>query len=315
MKASPLNSVFDGLMYSFVADSREVCSYILNNGQECLMYKKGMRLPDNCVNVQTSVEHFLSLESTASLSPVSKILTIPLVAFDNSFECFKYLFHQLQNCDFLNVYSEYKRLMSTFKDVGPRFSVTSDPNIHLTCHFGEKVSFSYPKNVAISKGKIRSVAEYFEVNFNHLYPDLPSPFELNGKFRFSSCLYAIHPSTNDISSKQLKCAKKLFKDTYQSNNCIMVIEKNNIKSFKIDDVERVDDVVTIAGNSRKSTITEFAFGLNSDIYEHINWSYNSQINEGCSGIHLGVGDGKTGIHMDFISPVKNDKALIVKELD
>lgn len=315
MKVSSLNHVFDSPVYSFIADSPEVCSYILDNGQECLMYEKGMLLPNNCVNIQTSIEHFLSLKDTVSLSPESRVLTIPLIAFDSSFVCFKYLFHQLQNCNFPNVYSRYKGLMSTFKDVGPKFSVTSGTNIQLTCNFNDKVSFSYPKSIKISKGKIRSVAEYFEVNFNHLYPELSSPFNLNGEFRFSSCLHAIHPSINNISNNQMKCAKKLFKDIYQSNNCSMIIENNNAKSFKIDNIERVDDVITIAGNSRKSNVTEFAFGLNSDIYENIIWSYNSQINEGCSGIHLGFGDGKTGIHMDFISPVKNDKTLIVERLN
>lgn len=315
MKLSSLNHIFNSSVYTFIVDSSEICNYILDNGQECLMYDKEMQLPDNCINIQTSSEHFLSLKDTAALSPKSRILTIPLIAFDSSFVCFKYLFHQLQTCNFPNVYDRYKKLMKTFEEVGPNFSVTSGSEIQLTCNFNDEVSFSYPTDIKISQGKIRSIAEYFEVNFNHLYPELQSPFNLNGEFRFFSCLHAIHPSVNNISDKQIKYAETLFKDIYLSNNCSMIIENNNAKSFKVNNVERIDDIIIITGDSRKSNITEFAFGLNSDIHKTIIWSHNSQINEGCYGIHVGFGDGKTGIHMDFISPVENDKSLIVKRLN
>ena len=304
MKNSLVSHVFDSFEYTFIVDSIEIRDYILNSKQKCVMYSEDMQLPGNCVNIQTSSEHFLSLKRTASLSPKSRVLTIPLVAFDSSFECFKYLFHQLQNCNLLSIYSRYKKLMKVLKDVGPKFSVTSRSEIQLLCNFSDKVSFSYPLDIEIEEGKVRSIAEYFEVNFNHLYPDLPPPFNLNGEFKFSSCLYAIHPSVNNIFGEQIKCAKKLFQDVCLSSNCSMIIENNDAKSFKVNNVERINDLVTIAGDSRNSTVTEFAFGLNRDIYNNIIWSLNSQINEGCSGIH-----------MDFISPVKNDKTLVIKKLN
>jgi hypothetical protein len=314
MKISSLNSIFGSSTYSFIVDSEAVYSYVIEHGQKCLIYKKNMKLPDNCVNIQTSVEHFISLKDTALLSPESRILTIPLIAFDNSFECFKYLFHRLYDCDFPNVFSRYRKLIRILKKVGTKFLVKSGNSIQLVCSFNKQVAFSYPKDIQVNKGKIRSIAEYFEVNFNHLYPHLPSPFNLNGKIKVSSCLYAIHPSVDNISSEQKKYAKKLFGDIYKSDNCIMTIENNDVKSLEVDGIERINDVITIAGSLRKANLTEFAFGLNSNISESIIWSYNSQINEGCMGIHLGCGDGKTGIHMDFISPVNDSKELIIQKI-
>ena len=112
-----------------------------------------------------------------------------------------------------------------------------------------------------------------------------------------------------------KYAKKLFGDIYKSDNCIMTIENNDVKSLEVDGIECINDVITIHGSLIKANLKEFAFGLNSTISESIIWSYNSQINEGCMGIHLGCGDGKTGIHMDFISPVNDCNELIIQKIN
>jgi hypothetical protein len=48
------------------------------------------------------------------------------------------------------------------------------------------------------------------------------------------------------------------------------------------------------------TVTEFAIGLNHSIRDAVDWSVNSQMNEGMGGMHLGFGDGFTGEHFDVI---------------
>ncbi len=49
-------------------------------------------------------------------------------------------------------------------------------------------------------------------------------------------------------------------------------------------------------------LAELAFGTNVGIAQSIDWSYNSQFNEGIGGMHIALGDGRTGFHIDFICP-------------
>lgn len=49
-------------------------------------------------------------------------------------------------------------------------------------------------------------------------------------------------------------------------------------------------------------LTEFAVGVNEAIEPLIDYRFNSQMNEGINGVHVAIGDGSTGYHIDFLSP-------------
>jgi len=50
-------------------------------------------------------------------------------------------------------------------------------------------------------------------------------------------------------------------------------------------------------------LTELAIGSNHALDPHtIDWTLNCQINEGAYGIHVGIGNGVSGAHIDFICP-------------
>ena len=50
-------------------------------------------------------------------------------------------------------------------------------------------------------------------------------------------------------------------------------------------------------------LMEMAFSTNHGVIpENLDWTKNAQINEGALGIHVGLGDGLTGAHIDFICP-------------
>jgi hypothetical protein len=48
-------------------------------------------------------------------------------------------------------------------------------------------------------------------------------------------------------------------------------------------------------------LTEVAIGTGALPLGRVEWSLNSVLNEGATGIHVGVGNGLNGTHFDFIS--------------
>lgn len=50
-------------------------------------------------------------------------------------------------------------------------------------------------------------------------------------------------------------------------------------------------------------LTELAFSTNSSMIPYnIDWTKNSQLNEGAIEIHIAIGEELTGAHIDFICP-------------
>ena len=308
-----LEPLFADKNYYFLVDSNKIRDHLESEGFKVLMFKEGMSLPNSIISIQTSSQHFLSLKDILNDSPNARVLTIPLIAFDNSEKSTYYLLKMLAICNFKKAFEKKQELIDIIMNVGNKIVLTHDKENLLYCDFSNKVEFKYPSKLQIGKGSSRSVAEYLELNFNHLYPEIPSCYNLNGQFKFDSCLFAIHPSIDRIQKTQIELAKNLFDDVVHSKECMMYIDNNKITSFIIGGNKKLNDLKKIAGESRNSNITELAFGLNSSILGKTNWNYNSQINEGCFGMHLGIGDGKTGIHMDFIHPVNNGNKFCLEK--
>jgi leucyl aminopeptidase (aminopeptidase T) len=80
------------------------------------------------------------------------------------------------------------------------------------------------------------------------------------------------------------------------NNTIISLKTNKEKHVKLLD---------LAAGPRGLKLTEFAIGVTEAIATSIDYKINSQLNEGISGVHLAIGDGSSGYHIDFLSPAVN----------
>ncbi|MGH1509683.1 hypothetical protein [Ralstonia solanacearum] len=59
--------------------------------------------------------------------------------------------------------------------------------------------------------------------------------------------------------------------------------------------------VVLSGPQYHYALTEVAIGTGALPLGRVEWGLNSVLNEGATGIHIGVGNGLNGIHFDFIS--------------
>lgn len=228
----------------------------------------------------------------------SKVLRLPQIVFDNSHDNFVYTLARLSECDFLEMFKLKDRLITKLKSLDKVVLKTSD-QYELSCVFDKGIQYKYPPKICIDNGKSRSIAEYLEVSFDY-DPSIGIDFYLNGSFCFLGSVFAILPENKLISRKQVEQAELLFQKILVAEKCILEIENNYAVSLKIDGKEYTDFLLELVGEELKLRVTELAFGLNKS--KNIEWKYNSQFNEGCSGIHIGFGDAISGIHIDFVSP-------------
>jgi len=147
---------------------------------------------------------------------------------------------------------------------------------------------------------IQSVAEFFEVHYAHMNPQEPCPFSFNGVLQISGILTVLR-KPNPMLPDGLKSSLTWLSDRLSQEGALLSIKDNIITSLIINNEEQVK-LLDLAAGPRGLRLTEFAIGVNEAIEANIDYKINSQLNEGIGGVHLAIGDGSSGYHIDFLSP-------------
>jgi hypothetical protein len=155
----------------------------------------------------------------------------------------------------------------------------------------------------IENNFIQSVAEFFEVHYAHMNPQEPSPFSFRGTLKISGILTVLR-RPNPTLPEGLRTSLKWLSERISEEGALLVIEDNTITSLKINGNEHVK-LLDLAAGPRGLKLTEFAIGVNDTITNIIDYKINSQLNEGINGVHIAIGDGSSGYHIDFLSPAVN----------
>lgn len=146
---------------------------------------------------------------------------------------------------------------------------------------------------------VHSVAEFFEVHFAHLKQQDPCPFLVSGEFLVFGMLAVLRRA--DSVPIGIKALLNTLRGEVASKQALLKVSNNVVRSFKVDGRDYIDLIQRAAG-PRGANLTEFAIGVNRAVTPLVDFSINSQMNEGVSGVHVAVGDGTTGYHIDFLCP-------------
>lgn len=147
---------------------------------------------------------------------------------------------------------------------------------------------------------IHSVAEFFEVHYAHMNVQMPCPFQFNGYLNISGILTVRRKHPESLGS-ELKMALEQLTQEVACHTATLTVDSNTVTSFIVNNTEYVSLLKRAAG-ARLLKLTEFAVGVNDAIATSIDYRINSQMNEGISGVHVALGDGSSGYHIDFLSP-------------
>lgn len=147
---------------------------------------------------------------------------------------------------------------------------------------------------------IHSVAEFFEVHYAHMQQQEPCPFSFSGTLFISGILMVLRKPEFDQTG-EIRQALEELSDLIATSRATLMIENNTIVALKCNDVDYVRLLSNAAGY-RGLALTEFAIGVNDALETEIDYRLNSQLNEGIAGIHVALGDGSSGYHIDFLSP-------------
>jgi hypothetical protein len=131
-------------------------------------------------------------------------------------------------------------------------------------------------------------------------PKDPCPFSFTGTLNIAGILTVLRKA-NPTLPEGLKTSLQWLSDRVSGEGALLSIKDNTIHSLKIKNEEHVK-LIELAAGSRGLKLTKFAIGVNECIAANNDYTINSHMNEGISGVHLAIGDGSSGYHIDFLSP-------------
>ncbi|WP_242487737.1 hypothetical protein [Pseudomonas sp. TH31] len=152
----------------------------------------------------------------------------------------------------------------------------------------------------VSGNFVQSVAEFFEVHYAHMNPHEQCPFSFSGTLKIEGILTILRKHNPELPDG-LKISLKCLSDRISQHSATLVVRDNIITSLKTNNEEHIKPL-NLATGARGLRLTEFAIGVNDAIAPTIDYKINSQMNEGIRGVHVAIGDGSSGYHIDFLSP-------------
>ncbi|MCF4995609.1 hypothetical protein GIW70_02645 [Pseudomonas syringae] len=292
------STLFNNEEFSIIADSNEFLRECELLGFTTANIAQLEAFPKNSIVFSFSNEAAKMTFEIAKKTARKKIIFCATQVFEPSLVAALYSLKLLLNSDFqqslcsqravLNMLNSYQTFSLSGNESNATVSIL--PHAKAYALLGEDVTGNF----------VQSVAEFFEVHYAHMNPFEPCPFIFSGTLNISGILTVLRKSNPELPSG-LKISLKRLSDQISNEKASLTIKENNITSLKINNEEHVK-LLDLAAGKRGLKLTEFAIGVNESISNKIDYTINSQMNEGISGIHLAIGDGSSGYHIDFLSP-------------
>jgi hypothetical protein len=227
----------------------------------------------------------------------SRVLWVPFAAFDGGDEAVSYGLAQLTHPDLSDVLLEQASLAGMLDEYrNLKVSHTSGNIAYIQIPESASIIRDAPQG-ELKLGDFISVISYFETGTE--YGLESEPVNAAGSMAVQCLLYARAPSGRSTPA-ELAQAKTLAQ-VADATECHIDLDDGRITSFRIQDAEALTVLEALAGKRLGLKLTEFSVGLN-DRLQNPRWELNSPVNEGAAGVHIGIGDGYSGLHFDFVCP-------------
>jgi len=256
---------------------------------------------EEAIVVSTNSATLPAPEKLQAVFANSAVLDIPLLSFECSPQAVAYLVERLRKLDFHSACIRSLQHVAMIESTSTPLLITSE-GTELTVELGADVSIALPRlEPIVSKGQWVALAGFLEVG---LVPNITdTSFSVNGELVCDGASVAYHGENHDTAGPSAKQAWDIVSSVRCGDGFPITICVKNSRVISIrtsDNVELLASLVPLAGKSSGDRLIEVAFA-SLPPSPHTNWTVNSQINEASGGVHLAIGTGTDGAHIDFIA--------------
>lgn len=294
---------------TFISDSTAIVTWLRALGCNALGFKEARNVSaeelQQVVVLATNNATIPHYKEWNALFQHSRLLVMPLVSFDPAMETVLYNMELLCHSTFDQATRLNEQWVQRLLDHKDPFIFRGE-GCEFVCKVEEDVSIMLPKvEVEIVPGEWVSVGNYFEVGMIPQPDDIRPAFSVNGTFTVPGVAVAHHRQMHENLLPLVDRAWALFEELRRADAFPLQLHIENSRVLHVfaSGKDIAEELEYLTNKRRERVLTEMAFSTNGGVLpQNVDWSKNSQLNEGAIGIHVALGDGLTGAHVDFICP-------------
>ncbi|MDX8055694.1 hypothetical protein SK571_40495 [Lentzea sp. BCCO 10_0798] len=300
--AERLAPVFADGEPTLLTDDPELADWLGSSGLPVLTFDDLTgrdALPTRIVAVPLDYGRIPSRRVLRDVLSGSSVLWVPLASFSPDLSTARYAVEKLLEVDFTRSVANNRHLICRL--MLARGDVTfSGPGTKLALRLPEVLQLSSRTRVDLLPDEHSTVGNYFEVAFSpaDLAGRLDAGMSVSGTLRVDSVLVAKHRELRGRTADQFTAATRVAEEMRRACPLNLSIVDSRIVGGL---GPFADDIEALSGPEYRGAVTEVAIGTGALAPDGIDWSLNCLLNESAAGIHLGVGNGLTGMHFDFLA--------------
>ena len=172
---------------------------------------------------------------------------------------------------------------------------------------GDEVDLMTPKTtLPIAQGEWVSIAQYLEVGLVSNRNGRPPRHCMDGVLSAEGTVVASHRYRAAGVEQATRSAWSYLQDLRRAHDgapIVLEVESSRPVSARIAGRDILKQLMEFTDPGKREWVGEFAFAASSEwVQSTIDWSVNSQVNEAIGGMHIGLGLGVSGAHIDFVAP-------------
>ncbi|MFI0406053.1 hypothetical protein [Actinomadura sp. 3N508] len=237
-----------------------------------------------------------------------RVLFVPISSFDGGIEAALYTLRLTLLTDYAAACERSRGWIDELSShtepltfVSKRPCSDGEPGTNFVCTLGDDISIDAWASLVIEPGQWISVGSYCELAITtRPSPDRPRPFTIDGTAVASSVLVARDPRFDEAGDARIRAADDLRRELNRRAPIVLRLKGGVLSDVRAGGEDFTEALREVTNPAYGLHALELGLGTNQHVLPHVDWSFNSQLNEGAGPVHIGFGEGMTGAHMDFV---------------
>ncbi len=298
-----MNSIFAGEEATIVTDDWRLAQWLAASDVPVTTFDEigagDVDVPRRAIAVPLDWDRVPSSQLLRAKWAATSVLWLPLASFSSDLDTAKYSVEMFSELDVSQSVAMNRRVITRLLMAREEVTMTG-PDTALKIRLPDTLSMVGRTRVALLHDEHTTLGNYFEVGMSpsDMAGQVDASMSVSGVVRVDSVLVAKHRAMRPESASNFQTAADLAETLRRACPFQVVIEDNRI----VDGFgEWAEAIHTLSGPQYRYALTEVAIGTAALPLGGVEWGLNSVLNEGATGIHIGVGNGLNGAHFDFIS--------------
>ena len=259
---------------------------------------------DGIANAVILATEFTNMPTRSALHDALKgarVLFVGLASFDGRPKAALYSLDLLFQTDFSVPLRRNNEWYDFLSEVDEPLTFEGDQT-NLTGELGDPLSIITRLRLELDPGEWEAVGPFMEIAMLAQPGDVWQPFNLSGSLLVRGLAAARHIGMPKEYVSMHDETQDLIDDIADKLPLTLEVKDSRMVACWAGDDDIGPTLRRLSNEDYDSYFVEFAVGTNREIKPFVDWRINSQMNEGAGGLHLALGDGLTGAHIDFIGP-------------